>query len=68
MQRCLSGRKCSLGTAVYGNVPRVRIPFSAPIEAKRKRILTLRVRVLSDPDRSYELPAWAKNMRTGIFS
>lgn len=31
MQRCQSGRSCSLGTAVYGNVPRVRIPISAPI-------------------------------------
>ena len=30
MQRCQSGRQCSLGTAVYGNVPRVRIPVSAP--------------------------------------
>ena len=30
MQRCQSGRSCSLGTAVYGNVPRVRIPISAP--------------------------------------
>ena len=31
MQRCQSGRSCSLGTAVYGNVPRVQIPVSAPI-------------------------------------
>ena len=30
MQRCQSGRSCSLGTAVYGNVPRVQIPVSAP--------------------------------------
>ena len=30
MQRCQSGRSCSLGTAVYGSVPRVRIPISAP--------------------------------------
>ena len=30
MQRCQSGRSCSRGTAVYGNVPRVRIPVSAP--------------------------------------
>lgn len=30
MQRCQSGRSCSLGTAVYRNVPRVQIPISAP--------------------------------------
>ncbi len=32
MQRCQSGRSCSLGTAVYRNVPRVQIPISAPIK------------------------------------
>ena len=32
MQRCRSGRSCSLGTAVCGNAPRVRIPVSAPTE------------------------------------
>ena len=35
MQRCQSGRSCSLGTAVYGSVPRVRIPISAPAPKKR---------------------------------
>ena len=30
MQRCRSGRSCSLGTAVYRNVPWVQIPVSAP--------------------------------------
>ena len=34
MQRCQSGRSCSLGTAVYGSVPRVRIPVSAPNATK----------------------------------
>lgn len=36
MQRCQSGRSCSLGTAVYGNVPRVQIPVSAPIQNSAK--------------------------------
>ena len=34
MQRCQSGRSCSLGTAVYSDVPRVRIPVSAPQQTK----------------------------------
>ena len=34
MQRCQSGRSCSLGTAVYRDVPRVRIPVSAPQSTK----------------------------------
>ena len=35
MQRCQSGRSCSLGTAVYRNVPRVQIPVSAPYRTLR---------------------------------
>ena len=32
MQRCQSGRMCTLGKRVYGNVPRVQIPPAAPIK------------------------------------
>ena len=36
MLRCQSGRMCTLGKRVYGNVPGVQIPPAAPIKQKEK--------------------------------
>ena len=37
MLRCQSGRMCTLGKRVYGNVPGVQIPPAAPIKQKKSR-------------------------------
>ena len=38
MLRCQSGRMCTLGKRVYGNVPGVQIPPAAPIKQKKSHI------------------------------
>ena len=68
MQRCQSGRMCTLGKRVYSNVPRVQIPPAAPV-IQSKFLLNLLFyfwsgfepygyQLLSEPDRKQVAPGF----------